>query len=242
MINYEITVTHHYRASIDTTFSSLDIVRVVGSEITRKYNNQKYSYLDALAELEKIIEKEYDAELNNDAYYINNEMVYKVGTKQFTYEGFTYKVECDDDFLFEWCPECEDEAKLLPYFAPQFCECGHILLPCSMCENTPCSKCPLENLKKYMEETHNEIVFDRGVLRLNGRYMRDLADVLNSDYNGHLYSGRKVFWVDPCFHSAEEHTSDWKEIDSVYFEDEEVYSGTIKFKDGTEAYIIECYI
>ena len=242
MINYEITVTHHYRASIDTTFSSLDIVRVVGSEITRKYNNQKYSYLDALAELEKIIEKEYDAELNNDAYYINNEMVYKVGTKQFTYEGFTYKVECDDDFLFEWCPECEDEAKLIPYFAPQFCECGHILLPCSMCENTPCSNCPLENLKKYMEETHNEIVFDRGVLRLNGRYMRDLADVLNSDYNGHLYSGRKVFWVDPCFHSAEEHTSDWKEIDSVYFEDEEVYSGTIKFKDGTEAYIIECYI
>ena len=242
MNNYEITITHHYRASIDTTFSSLDIVRIVGSEITRKYNNQKYSYLDALAELEKIIEKEYDAELNNDAYYINNEMVYKVGNKQFTYEGFTYKVERDDDFLFEWCPECEDEAKLLPYFAPQFCECGHILLPCSMCENTPCSNCPLENLKEYMEETHNEIVFDRGVLRLNGRYMRNLADVLDSDYNIHLYSGRKVFWVDPCFHSAEEHTSDWKEIDGVYFEDEEVYSGTIKFKDGTEAYIIECYI
>ena len=241
MINYEITVTHHYRAGIDTTFSSLDIVRVVGSEITRKYNNQKYSYLDALAELEKIIEKEYDAELKDGAYYINNEMVYKIGTNQFTYEGFTFKAEWDEDVQYEWCPECDDEAKLIPYFAPQFCECGHILLPCSMCENTPCSKCPLENLKKYMEETHNEIVFDRGVLRLNGKYMRNLADVLNSDYNAYLYSGRKVFWVDPCFHRAEEHTSDWKEIDSVYFEDD-VYSGTIKFKDGTEAYIAECYI
>lgn len=240
MINYEITITHHYRASIDTTFSSLDIVRVVGSEITRKYNNQKYSYLDALAELENILSIKYDADLKDDAYYINNEMVYKMGNRQFTYEGFTYKVEWDDDCLFEWCPECDDEAKLIPYFAPQFCECGHILLPCSMCEN--CSKkCPLEDLKKYIEETHNEIVFDRGNLRLNGRYMRNLADVLNSDYNAHLYSGRKVFWVDPCFHRAEMHTSDWKEIDGVYFEDD-VYSGTIKFKDGTEAYISECYI
>ena len=241
MINYEITITHHYRASIDTTFSSLDIVRVVGSEITRKYNNQKYPYLDALAELENILSIKFDADLKNDAYYINNEMVYKIGDRQFTYEGFTYKVEWDEDVLYEWCPECDDEAKLLPYFAPQFCECGHILLPCSMCENTPCSNCPLDNLKKYMEETHNEIVFDRGNLRLNGRYMRNLADVLNSDYNAHLYSGRKVFWVDPCFHRAEEHTSDWKEIDGVYFDDD-VYSGTIKFKDGTEAYIIECYI
>ena len=69
MINYEITITHHYRASIDTTFSSLDIVRVVGSEITRKYNNQKYPYLDALAELENILSIKYDADFKDGAYY-----------------------------------------------------------------------------------------------------------------------------------------------------------------------------
>ena len=45
----------------------------------------------------------------------------------------------------EWCPECENEVELDAEMKVQTCpSCGLAILPCSICDTRPCSKCPLE--------------------------------------------------------------------------------------------------
>jgi hypothetical protein len=47
--------------------------------------------------------------------------------------------------ITEYCPHCEQEVKLKDKFVLQECpECKCPILPCSICENMPCNKCPLE--------------------------------------------------------------------------------------------------
>ena len=46
----------------------------------------------------------------------------------------------------EWCPNCEEEAKLKAIFKVQICpNCGKPIKPCALCDmdKVDCSKCPL---------------------------------------------------------------------------------------------------
>lgn len=146
-----------------------------------------------------------------------------------SYEELFYDA-IDDTICFEWCQKCENEVIFVNYFAPQICPiCKKVTLPCNMCE-VCVSNCPLADLKKYAEETNNEIVFENEVLRVNGKYLKSLPDVANPK----VYIGKEIFWLDPCFLRKEYHTSDWKEIADVK---EDIVICT----DGTEVLLDECY-
>ena len=146
-----------------------------------------------------------------------------------SYEELFYDA-IDDTICFEWCQNCENEVIFVNYFAPQICPiCKKVTLPCNMCE-VCVSNCPLADLKKYAEETNNEIVFENEILRVNGTYLKSLPDVVNTK----IYIGIKIFWLDPCFLRKEYHTSDWKKIADVK---EDIVICT----DGTEVLLDECY-
>lgn len=50
-----------------------------------------------------------------------------------------------DEKIFEWCSNCQHEIELDYKFKAQKCiVCNERLLPCSMCIEMNCSKCPLE--------------------------------------------------------------------------------------------------
>ena len=54
-------------------------------------------------------------------------------------------VLADDQVVWELCPHCGDEIELDRIFKAQSCPaCGGQILPCSICEDKKCSKCPLE--------------------------------------------------------------------------------------------------
>lgn len=54
-------------------------------------------------------------------------------------------VLADDQVVWELCPHCGDEVELDRIFKAQSCHaCGEQILPCSICEQDNCSKCPLE--------------------------------------------------------------------------------------------------
>ena len=146
-----------------------------------------------------------------------------------SYEDLFYDA-IDDTICFEWCQNCESEVILVNYFAPQICpHCKKVILPCNMCE-VCVSNCPLADLKKYIEETNNEIVFEDDILRVNGVYLKSLPDVANPK----VYIGKKIFWLDPCFFDEEYHTSDWKEI-------ADVKGDIVICTDDTEVLLDECY-
>jgi hypothetical protein len=136
----------------------------------------------------------------------------------------------DDTICFEWCQNCENEVILVNYFAPQICpSCGKIILPCNMCEGCV-SNCPLADLKTYIEETDIEIVFEDEVLRVNGKYLKNVSSIDKPKY----LIGKEVFWLDPCFLRKEYHTSDWKEI-------ADVKGDIVICTDDTEVLLDECY-
>jgi hypothetical protein len=92
------------------------------------------------------------------------------------------------------------------------------------------SNCPLADLKKYIEETDIEIVFENEILRVNGKYLKSLPDVANPK----VLIGKEIFWLDPCFLRKEYHTSDWKEI-------ADVKGDIVICTDDTEVLLDECY-
>lgn len=146
-----------------------------------------------------------------------------------SYEDLFYDA-IDDTICFEWCQNCEDEVILVNYFAPQICpKCKKVILPCNICEECV-SNCPLADLKKYIEETDIEIVFENEILRVNGKYLKSLPDVANPK----VYIGKEIFWLDPCFLRKEYHTSDWKEI-------ADVKGDIVICTDDTEVLLDECY-
>lgn len=50
----------------------------------------------------------------------------------------------ENSCTIEWCPDCEVEVVLLAEFKEQICpNCGERILPCSICEDMACSRCPL---------------------------------------------------------------------------------------------------
>lgn len=54
-------------------------------------------------------------------------------------------VLADDQVVWEICPHCGDEVELDRVFRAQSCPtCDEQILPCSICEDKKCSKCPLE--------------------------------------------------------------------------------------------------
>lgn len=58
-----------------------------------------------------------------------------------------------DDFIFEWCPLCDNEVELKEEFRVQLCPiCGKYILPCDMCDHniSPCGDCPLEKARDAM--------------------------------------------------------------------------------------------
>jgi hypothetical protein len=146
-----------------------------------------------------------------------------------SYEDLFYDA-IDDTICFEWCQNCENEVILVNYFAPQICpSCGKIILPCNMCEGCV-SNCPLADLKTYIEETNTEIVFEDEVLRVNGKYLKNVSSIDKPKY----LIGKEVFWLDPCFLRKEYHTSDWKEI-------ADVKGDIVICTDDTEVLLNECY-
>lgn len=167
-----------------------------------------------------------------DEYCVDNDIhddFYVEDVFSRSYEDLFYDA-IDDTICFEWCQNCENEVILVNYFAPQICPiCKKIILPCSLCE-VCVSNCPLADLKKYVEETNNEIVFEDEILRVNGKYLKSLPDV--DDTN--VYIGKKIFWLDPCFFDKEYHTSDWKEI-------ADVKGDIVICTDDTEVLLDECY-
>jgi hypothetical protein len=163
-----------------------------------------------------------DNDLHDDFY--NVEEVFNRSYEDLFYDAI------DNTICFEWCQNCEDEVILVNYFAPQICpNCKKVILPCNICEKRV-SNCPLADLKKYVEETNNEIVFEDEILRVNGKYLKSLPDV--DDTN--VYIGKKIFWLDPCFLRKEYHTSDWKEI-------ADVKGDIVICTDDTEVLLDECY-
>ena len=154
----------------------------------------------------------------------NLEEVYKRSYEDLFYDAI------DDTISFEWCQNCEDDIILVNYFAPQICPiCKEVILPCNMCEECV-NNCPLADLKKYVEETNNEIVFENEILRVNGKYLKSLPDVVDTK----VYIGKKIFWLDPCFLRKEYHTSNWKEI-------ADVKGNIVICTDDTEVLLDECY-
>lgn len=154
----------------------------------------------------------------------NLEEVYKRSYEDLFYDAI------DDTISFEWCQNCEDDIILVNYFAPQICPiCKKVILPCNMCEECV-NNCPLADLKKYVEETNNEIVFENEILRVNGVYLKSLPDVVDTK----VYIGKKIFWLDPCFLRKEYHTSNWKEI-------ADVKGNIVICTDDTEVLLDECY-
>ena len=154
----------------------------------------------------------------------NLEEVYKRSYEDLFYDAI------DDTISFEWCQNCEDDIILVNYFAPQICPiCKEVILPCNMCEECV-NNCPLADLKKYVEETNNEIVFENEILRVNGVYLKSLPDVVDTK----VYIGKKIFWLDPCFLRKEYHTSNWKEI-------ADVKGNIVICTDDTEVLLDECY-
>ena len=154
----------------------------------------------------------------------NLEEVYKRSYEDLFYDAI------DDTISFEWCQNCEDDIILVNYFAPQICPiCKEVILPCNMCEECV-NNCPLADLKKYVEETNNEIVFENEILRVNGVYLKFLPDVVDTK----VYIGKKIFWFDPCFLRKEYHTSNWKEI-------ADVKGNIVICTDDTEVLLDECY-
>lgn len=163
-----------------------------------------------------------DNDLHDDFY--NVEEVFNRSYEELFYDAI------DDTICFEWCQNCENEVILVNYFAPQICPiCKKVTLPCNMCE-VCVTNCPLADLKKYAEETNNEIVFEDEILRVNGVYLKSLPDVANPK----VYIGKKIFWLDPCFLRKEYHTSDWKEI-------ADVKGDIVICTDDTEVLLDECY-
>ena len=196
------------------------------------------SYRDALAEMENILENEYDAEYDLDkSFFVNEECVYKIGDKSFFVEGKYYEVIDVDciDVGYEYCNECEDESEIVNYFAPQRCQnCGKFNLPCSICENQNCSCCPLKYALNYAIENEIEIVFDNDGLRVDGVYLTPIESFINEG-NMNILVGRTVFWLDPCFKDNREHTSYWYKVVSVN-------GDILTLENCTECLITECYI
>ena len=154
----------------------------------------------------------------------NLEEVYKRSYEDLFYDAI------DDTICFEWCQNCENEVILVNYFAPQICPiCKKVILPCNLCEECV-SNCPLADLKKYIEETDIEVVFENEILRVNGKYLKSLPDVDNPK----VFIGKEIFWLDPCFLRKEYHTSDWKEI-------ADVKGDIVICTDDTEVLLDECY-
>ncbi len=163
-----------------------------------------------------------DNDLHDDFYKV--EEVFNRSYEDLFYDAI------NDTICFEWCQNCENEVILVNYFAPQICPiCKKVTLPCNMCE-VCVTNCPLADLKKYAEETNNEIVFEDEILRVNGVYLKSLPDVANPK----VYIGKKIFWLDPCFLRKEYHTSDWKEI-------ADVKGDIVICTDDTEVLLDECY-
>jgi hypothetical protein len=85
-----------------------------------------------------------------------------------------------------------------------------------------------------MEETKIEIVpvpNSLAYIRIDGVYLHGI-DLIEDRKN---LVGRKVFWVDTCFYKRKKHTSNWKTIETITDE-------MVRFTDGTEALLTECYI
>lgn len=167
-----------------------------------------------------------------DEYCVDNDIhddFYVEDVFSRSYEDLFYDA-IDDTICFEWCQNCENEVILVNYFAPQICpHCKKVILPCNMCEGCV-TNCPLADLKEYTEETNNEIVFENEILRVNGKYLKSLPDVVDTN----VYIGKKIFWLDPCFLRMEYHTSDWKEI-------ADVKGDIVICTDDTEVLLDECY-
>lgn len=242
---FYITATHHKNKECDILIKVENILSIKDDFITHIIYEVE-TFNDALFELGKIAEYKLDAKYHSgkDMYIINEELVFSSTDTSFIYEGVKYEiVEIDNKahITDEWCNECDYENELVDYFAPQFCkECGTILLPCSLCEECV-SKCPLRELKAYMQETKTEIVFVEDNLRVNGTYLMCLDDIFNNaddeDKLVKQFEGRKVFWLDPCFLDKRYHTSAWHTIESIDLDNE-----IITFVGDTEAYLNECYV
>lgn len=241
MYYFTITETNHiknYKNNVDKK-----ILKIENNYITTQLFEDWYgTYYGCIEKLEEFITNNFNAVYNEEDknYYIDNEPVYKLGDDSFTYEGITYSVvdiNNIDITEYEYCNECDNEQLIVSSFAPQICpECGKIIMPCTLCEE--CVKnCPLVELKKYLQETNNEIIFIDGEMRLNGIYYQNLFDILERDMpNKFPFVNRKVFWVDPAFHRKKYHTSDWKIIAEC--KNDEI----VIFTDGTEALTSECFI
>lgn len=239
MNNYIIKVTKHImNGAIPTSISS--ILSLTKTQITYKLNEGEVYYhkLDAYRALEDYITRNLNGEFNDtdNWFYINNEKVYQLGCSKFIYDGIIYEITTDDDdtIAYEYCNECGNEQRIINAFVPQVCkECGKILLPCNMCES--CVKdCPLAELTNYLSETGIEIVpipNSFAYIRIDGVYFHSVKWI--EDRKNLV--GRKVFWVDPCFYKRKKHTSDWKTIKTITDE-------MVRFTDGTEALLTECYI
>lgn len=61
--------------------------------------------------------------------------------------------------ICERCPICNEEVNLKPTFEVQICpNCGNPILPCSICKEKDCRKCPLKDaqLKAFQEKAEND--------------------------------------------------------------------------------------
>ena len=235
METYIVTATQHI-SSNENIVTPFNILKSDNNHITFNLLGRLFTRYDALAKLEEFFVKKYDAVFNenDNCYYINEEKVYHIGDTIAYVNGVKYEVTDHWEIqnrIFEYCNECGNEEILVNYFAPQRCECGEILMPCCLCEI--CIKnCPLMGLKKYMEETNIEIVFDNKCLRVDGTYLTPITKI---DKAKQRLIGRKVFWLDPRFLCMEYHTSAWKTI-------ADIKGNIVIFDCGTEVYMNECYI
>jgi hypothetical protein len=68
---------------------------------------------------------------------------------------------CLKSKITEYCPHCEQEVKLKDKFVLQVCpKCKCPIMPCSICEDMPCDKCPLETAE------YKQKLIDRAVVLL----------------------------------------------------------------------------
>ncbi len=69
----------------------------------------------------------------------------EVAERTFSFCDLIDSVLTGDQVVWEYCPHCGDEVELDEIFKPQACStCGEQILPCNICEEKNCSKCPLE--------------------------------------------------------------------------------------------------
>lgn len=84
-------------------------------------------------------------------------------------EGVYIRMEEGKSFIFEWCPNCEEEVEVPAGFEIQLCsKCSekHIL-PCNQCSEVNCANCPLtkdlvileltRELESMMERSQNPL-------------------------------------------------------------------------------------